>query len=90
MKLLTMMLVELNNLWMKTEHNREAIDKHITPMDDESRQEINEIVDDIESGEITEHFTETLQQRKKRRTNLRELKIRRWAADQDVKWKSSS
>ena len=55
-------------------------------MDDESRQEINEIVDDIESGEITEHFTtETLQQeRKKRRTNLRELKIRRWAADQDV------
>lgn len=70
----------------KTEHNREAIDKHITPMDDESRQEINEIVDDIESGEITEHFTtETLQQeRKKRRTNLRELKIRRWAADQDV------
>ena len=35
----------------KAEHNREAIDKHITPMDDESRQEINEIVDDIESGE---------------------------------------
>ncbi|MEE0124850.1 MAG: type I restriction endonuclease subunit R, partial [Enterococcus faecalis] len=82
------MLVELLNNFMdeKTEHNREAIDKHITPMDDESRQEINEIVDDIESGEITEHFTtETLQQeRKKRRTNLRELKIRRWAADQDV------
>ncbi|MGH2155954.1 hypothetical protein ACQ1ZV_15310, partial [Enterococcus faecalis] len=60
--------------------------KHITPMDDESRQEINEIVDVIESGEITQHFTtETLQQeRKKRRTNLRELKIRPWAAHQHL------
>ena len=58
------MLVELLNNFMdeKTEHNREAIDKHITPMDDETLQ----------------------QERKKRRTNLRELKIRRWAADQDV------
>jgi type I restriction enzyme R subunit len=82
------MLVELLNTFMddKSETNKEAIDKHITPMDDESRQEINEIVDDIETGEINEHFTtETLQNtRKKYRTERRELSIRRWAANQDV------
>ncbi len=41
---------------------------------------------DIEAGEITEHFTtESLQNtRKKYRTEYRELKIRRWAADQHV------
>lgn len=82
------MLVELLNAFIddKTETNKEAIDKHITPMDDESRQEINEIVDDIESGDITEHFTsESLQEtRKKYRTERRELRIRRWAANQDV------
>ena len=55
-------------------------------MNDESRQEIHEIVDDIESGEITKHFTtESLREtRKKYRTERRELKIRRWAANQDV------
>ncbi|MGX7244400.1 DEAD/DEAH box helicase family protein [Enterococcus quebecensis] len=81
-------LVELLNVFMddKTKTNKEAIDKHITPMDDESRQEIHEIVDDIEAGEITQHFTtESLQDtRKKYRTERRELKIRRWAANQDV------
>lgn len=82
------MLVELLNAFMddKTETNKDAIDKHITPMDDESRQEIHEIVDDIESGDINKHFTtKSLQDtRKKYRTERRELKIRRWAADQDV------
>ena len=82
------MLVELLNTFMddKNETNKVAIEKHITPMDEESRQEINAIVVDIEAGEITEHFTtESLQNtRKKYRTEYRELKIRRWAADQHV------
>lgn len=82
------MLVELLNTFMddQTETNKEAIDKQITPMDNESRQEIHEIVEDIESGRITEHFTtESLREtRKKYRTERQELKIRRWAADQDV------
>lgn len=82
------MLVELLNAFIddKTEANKEAINKQITPMDDESREEIREIVDDIESGDITKHFTsESLQEtRKKYRTERRELKIRRWAANQNV------
>lgn len=82
------MLVELLNTFMddKTEDNREAIDKHIIPMDEDSQHEIHEIVDDIEAGNITEHFTtESLQDtRKKYRTERRELKIRRWAANQNV------
>ncbi|WP_430604810.1 type I restriction endonuclease subunit R [Enterococcus sp. DIV0125] len=82
------MLVELLNTFIdeQTEPNKEAINKHITPMDDESRKEIHAIVDDIESGEITTHFTtESLQKtRKKYRTELRELKLRRWAANQHV------
>ncbi|AIM25923.1 type I restriction-modification system, restriction subunit R [Melissococcus plutonius] len=82
------MLVELLNAFMddKTMENKEEINKHILPMENESREEINEIMDDIEAGEIKEHFTkETLQAtRKKYRTERRELKIRRWAADQDV------
>lgn len=81
-------LVELLNAFIdeQNETNREAIDEHIRPMNEENRQEINEIVDEIETGEITKHFTtESLQQtRKKYRTERRELKIRRWAADQDV------
>ncbi|MBC2099442.1 type I restriction endonuclease subunit R [Listeria booriae] len=82
------LLVELLNTFMdyKTEDNREAIDKHIIPMDEDSQHEIHEIVDDIEAGNITEHFTtESLQDtRKKYRTERRELKIRRWAANQNV------
>ena len=55
-------------------------------MDEESRQEINDIVDDIESGDITEHFTteSLVTTRKKYRTEKQELKIRRWAANQNV------
>lgn len=62
------MLVELLNTFMddKNETNKVAIEKHITPMDEESRQEINAIVVDIEAGEITEHFTtESLQNTRK-------------------------
>lgn len=81
-------LVELLNQYIdKTdETNKQAIEEHIVPMDDESRQEINSIVEDIESGAITKHFTtESLADtRKKKRTENQELKIRRWAANQDV------
>lgn len=70
----------------KSEMNKKAINDHIVPMDEDSRQEINEIVDDIESGDITEHFTteSLLHTRKRYRTEKQELRIRRWAADQDV------
>ncbi len=82
------MLVELLNTFIddKSTTNKEAIEKHITPLDDENRQEIKDIVQDIEAGEITKHFTtESLQNtRKKYRTERRELKIRRWAANQNV------
>ena len=81
-------LVELLNRFMdKTdESNKQAIEEHIVPMDNEGRQEINSIVVDIESGEITKHFTmESLKAtRKKYRTIRQELEIRRWAANQDV------
>ncbi|EUJ42788.1 type I restriction endonuclease subunit R [Listeria rocourtiae] len=62
-------LVELLNAFIdnKNETNKEAIDKHIRPMNDENRQEIHEIVDDIESGEITKHFTtESLRETRKK------------------------
>lgn len=82
------MLVELLNTFIDetTIKNKEAIEKHIIPMDEENRQEINEIVEDIESGNIKEHFTtESLEStRKKNRTERQELKIRRWAANQNV------
>ncbi|MEB7430988.1 hypothetical protein NEN51_13095 [Enterococcus lactis] len=58
------MLVELLNTFMddKSTTNKEAIEKPITPLDDENRQEIKDIVQDIEAGEITKHFTtESLQ-----------------------------
>lgn len=81
-------LVELLNYFIDdtTATNKEAIEEHILPMDNDRRQEINEIVDDIEEGNITQHFTtESLAfTRKKYRTERQELAIRRWAADQDV------
>lgn len=82
------MLVELLNTFMdeKNKSNKDAIEKHILPMDEESQHEIHGIVDDIEAGNITEHFTtDSLQEtRKKYRTEHRELKVRRWAANQKV------
>lgn len=82
------MLVELLNAFIdeKTEPNKDAIEKHITPMDESSRKEIDAIVTDIEAGEITDHFTteSLIETRKKYRNERRELSIRRWAANQDV------
>ncbi|MGY0173452.1 type I restriction endonuclease subunit R [Lactococcus petauri] len=81
-------LVELLNLFIdhQTDENKTNIEKHILPMDEESQQEIKDIIVDIESGEIKQHFTtQTLEEtRKKNRTERQELKIRRWAANQKV------
>ena len=81
-------LVDLLNLFMdqKTPENKASIEKHILPLDEMSQQEIKDIIVDIESGEIKEHFTKaTLEdQRKHKRSDRQELKIRRWAANQKV------
>jgi len=81
-------LVDLLNTFMdeQSEPNKEAIEKHILPMEEESREEIQEIVVGIEEGEITQHFTtDTLNDTRKRyRTERQELRIRRWAANQKV------
>lgn len=78
-------LVELLNEYIDdtVPDNRDAVEDHITPMDDESRSEIEEILDGIESGDYTEHFdTDSLQHaRRTIRTEKKELKIRRWSAD---------
>lgn len=52
-------LVEsLNNyIDVSDDANKKVIEGHIVSMDEESLQEINDTVEDIESGEITEHFT---------------------------------
>lgn len=70
----------------KTPENKASIEKHILPLDEMSQQEIKDIIVDIESGEIKEHFTKaTLEdQRKHKRSDRQELKIRRWAANQKV------
>ena len=81
-------LVDLLNLFMdqKTPENKASIEKHILPLDEMSQQELKDIIVDIESGEIKEHFTKaTLEdQRKHKRSDRQELKIRRWAANQNV------
>lgn len=78
-------LVELINTYIDvtTTDNRKAVEEHIIPLDDEDRGEIDDILDQIEQGEIKQHFdTETLKSARKRVRNERqELKIRRWSAD---------
>lgn len=78
-------LVDLLNAYMdrQTQDNKDAVEGHITPMDDESRSEIEDILDGIESGHFTEHFdVESLKRaRIALRTDKRELKLRRWSAD---------
>lgn len=81
-------LVDLLNLFIdnKTPENKATIEKHILPMDEASQQEIKDIIVDIESGEIKQHFTkQSLEEtRKKNRSDRQELKVRRWAANQKV------
>ena len=81
-------LVDLLNSFIdeQSEPNKEAIEKHILPMEEDSREEIQEIVTGIEEGEITQHFTtDSLNETRKRyRTERQELLIRRWAANQKV------
>jgi type I restriction enzyme R subunit len=81
-------LVELLNEYIDetTQANRDAVEEHITPMDDENRSEIEDVLDRIEEGGYKEHFnTETLQTtRTKIRSNKKELKLRRWSADHNA------
>jgi type I restriction enzyme R subunit len=78
-------LVELINTYIDetTENNRKAVEEHIIPMSDDSRGEIDQILDEIEKGNVDKHFnTETLKAaRIKVRTDQQELKIRRWSAN---------
>lgn len=80
-------LVELLNTYIDDTipANRDAVEDHITPMDDDNRSEIEDILDGIESGDYTEHFdTDSLQHaRRTIRTEKKELNIRRWSADND-------
>lgn len=79
------MLVELLNAYIDetTQEKRAAVEEHITPLDDESRSEIENVLDGIENGSYTKHFdTDSLQQaRKAIRAEQTELKLRRWSAD---------
>jgi type I restriction enzyme R subunit len=79
------MLVDLLNNYIDetTAENRKAVEGHITPMDDDNRSEIENILDGIENGEYKQHFdTESLEHtRKAIRTERKELEVRRWSAD---------
>ncbi|MDV7687709.1 type I restriction endonuclease subunit R [Oenococcus oeni] len=81
-------LVELLNTYMDetNQENRNAVEEHITPMDDEDRDEIEDVLDGIERGDYDKHFnTETLKEtRQAIRLNKQELKLRRWSANHDV------
>lgn len=81
-------LVELINHYIDetTTDNKQVIEDHIVQLDEDGRQDIHDIMDEIEAGEITTHFTkESLEEKRKNyRSDRTELKIRRWAADQDV------
>ncbi|GAO99901.1 type I restriction endonuclease subunit R [Fructobacillus ficulneus] len=81
-------LVELLNAYMKeiSEAGRKEIENHINKMDAGNKSEIEEILAKIESGEYTKPFdTESLNKaRDEIRSGQQELKLRRWAADNDV------
>ncbi|MFR0554724.1 type I restriction endonuclease subunit R [Loigolactobacillus coryniformis subsp. coryniformis] len=80
-------LVDLLNAYMDetTHNNRQAVEDHVKPMDQDSRAEIDTVLDSIEQGDYHQHFdTETLKTaRKKIRNDKQELKIYKWAADHD-------
>lgn len=80
-------LVDLLNQYIDVtiEENRKSVENHIVSMDENGRNEINEVLDGIEDGTYQKHFdTESLKvTRKKIRSNHEELKIRRWSADKN-------
>lgn len=81
------LLVDLLNEYMDTTtlENRGAVEDHIKPLDQPSRDEIEAVLDGIEQGDYKEHFdTETLKTvRKTIRNEQQELKVYKWAADHD-------
>lgn len=78
-------LVDLLNEYIDatTIDNRNAVEEHIKPLDQNSREEIDTVLDGIEQGEYQNHFdTERLKSVRKRiRNDKQELKIYKWAAD---------
>lgn len=79
------LLVDLLNEYMNetTLDKRNAVEEHIKPLDQNSREEIDAVLDGIEQGDYKEHFdTESLKSvRKNIRNEKQELKIYKWAAD---------
>lgn len=76
-------LVDLLNNYMDelTQERRDAVEEHITPMDEDSKSEIRDVLDSIENKDITEHLTtETLKQERRKSRGIRtELKMYKWA-----------
>jgi type I restriction enzyme R subunit len=71
------------------EHDK-AIQSETAQMDEESREDINDIVSDIKDGEITDKFKgreELNTVRKRKRNEKQKLKIRRWSDDHEVRGK---
>lgn len=78
-------LVELLNEYMDeiTAEKHAAVEKHIAPLDDANRAEIEAVLDGIKNGQYTKHFDTLMLQevRQMIRTEQKELKLRRWSAD---------
>lgn len=78
-------LVDLLNEYMDTTipENRLAVEEHVQPLDQDSRDEIGQVLDGIEQGTYKEHFdTEKLKSvRKVIRNTQQELNIYKWSAD---------
>lgn len=76
-------LVDLLNLYIDEESkaNRDAVEEHIIPMDEDGKEEIRDVLESIENKDITEHLTtETLKQERRKSRGLRtELKMYKWA-----------
>lgn len=78
-------LVDLLNEYMDTTipENRVAVEEHVKPLDQDSRDEIGQVLDGIEQGTYKDHFdTEKLKSvRKIIRNTQQELNIYKWSAD---------
>lgn len=78
-------LVDLLNEYMDTTipENRLAVEEHVQPLDQDSRDEISQVLDGIEQGTYKDHFdTEKLKSvRKVIRNTQQELNIYKWSAD---------
>ncbi|QVK11519.1 HsdR family type I site-specific deoxyribonuclease [Weissella ceti] len=76
-------LVDLLNSYIdeQSQANRDAVEEHIMPMDEDGKEEIRDVLESIDNKDITEHLTtETLKQERRKSRGLRtELKMYKWA-----------